>query len=80
MARRQAPAKGRLPMRANEGKQLGGVHGQLRQPLRKQSPPASGFALRRAGAVPRGCGSSFEEGDEAWIRVPGEILLLDDEV
>lgn len=33
-----------------------------------------------AGAVPRGCGSSFAEGDEAWIRVPGEILLLDDEV
>ena len=29
-------------------------------------------------ALCAGCGSSFEEGDEAWIRVPGEILLLDE--
>ena len=25
-----------------------------------------------------GCGSSFEEGDEAWIHVPGEVLMLDE--
>lgn len=33
-----------------------------------------------APALCAGCGSSFEEGDEAWIRVPGEILLLDEYV
>ena len=31
-----------------------------------------------APALCAGCGSSFEEGDEAWIRVPGEVLLLDE--
>ena len=34
--------------------------------------------LCAALALCAGCGSSFEEGDEAWIRVPGEVLLLDE--
>ena len=36
--------------------------------------------FRTAPALCAGCGSSFEEGDETWIRVPGEsacpILLI----
>ena len=34
--------------------------------------------LCTAPALCAGCGSSFEEGDEAWIRVPGGVLLLDE--
>lgn len=29
-------------------------------------------------ALCAGCGSPFEEGDEAWIHVPGEVLVLDE--
>ena len=64
-------------MRAGEGKQLGGVMaisanraGSNRRLLRA--------LLCVSPALCAGCGSSFEEGDEAWIHVPGEVLLLDE--
>ena len=31
-----------------------------------------------APALLAGCGSPFEEGDEAWIHVPGEVLFFDE--